>query len=340
MATTYTTIVDPGNEQVDWTTDYTSLNAWAAGEGTEYSSGDIAVADCRRSTSAKDAAFSVTGWTSGVIPKIIVNSDYRHDGKWADQNSLGNYVYVVYDTSTVNASVYINMEDAVVSGLLVEKASTSGYHAHGIQLSDIDGALAESCIAKYSGSGSTEYYGIRTTSTSTSNSVTVRNCAAIGAWKYGFYFYGNTTKKTKVHNITAYGCLTGIRCQTWNGAELKNSCAGNCTTADYSGWSSTDTDYNVSSDTTAPGTNKATGKTSYTDYFVSPSTGDFHLKDTSYNLWGINSENLYSTFTDDIDGDTRANSNQFGIGADYYVASGGDSLPISVAVHHLNQMRA
>jgi len=75
---TYTKVVDPNNGAG---TDYTSLAAWEAGEQGLYSSGDIAIADCKRTGATKDTnSVTISGWTAGVIPKVIVNAAYRHEG--------------------------------------------------------------------------------------------------------------------------------------------------------------------------------------------------------------------------------------------------------------------
>lgn len=317
---TYTTIVDPGNEQSEWSTDYTSLSAWEAGEQTSYSSGDIAIADCRRSTSTKDTtAVTIDGWTSGVVPKIQVHADCRHEGKWADQQAGGNYVYTL---SVGNyTAITIQQEGTVIEGLQVEHNASSNYRRL-IYFIDVGGEVS-ACLGQSAGGVGAYRVGVYVSTVPTGKTFTAINNVFDGLDGSGFEISTTDSGAGRLYNNTVYGCAKGITTSYQDVIAKNNGCFDNSSLG-FSGTFHSDSDYNVSSDSTAIGTNKATGKTSYSDYFVDHSNGDFHLKDTSYNLWGINSSNLTSTFTVDIDGDTRADSNQFGIGADYYTSSGTD----------------
>src|SRR6185369_4337425 len=123
------------------------------------------------------------------------------------------------------------------------------------------------------------------------------------------------------YNCTSYNNGAGFRSAGTNKFTVINClAAASAGDNDFIGSFTAPSDYNVSSDATAPGTNKATGKTAYTDYFVDPANGDFHLKDTSLNLFGLSGTDLSGTFTTDIDGVTR--SAPWDIGADQYVAAG------------------
>ncbi|GKT09622.1 hypothetical protein [Desulforhabdus sp. TSK] len=104
----HTKIVDPNGGG-----DYTSLSAWEAGQQTLYSSGDTAVADCRRTGSAfESTSFTIAGWTSGVNIRIIANSSYRHEGKWANQQAGGNYVVMCSNTGSKKAAITISQSTA------------------------------------------------------------------------------------------------------------------------------------------------------------------------------------------------------------------------------------
>lgn len=98
-----------------------------------------------------------------------------------------------------------------------------------------------------------------------------------------------------------------------------NNYAGNFDTQDYYSLTA-GSDYNVSSDATGDdvGSNNSINKTSYTDYFtdIGSGTEDFHLKTASY-LIGIGTSSISSTFTTDIDGETRSS---WDVGADEMAA--------------------
>jgi len=333
--TTYTKIVDPGGSG-----DYTSLSAWEAGEQTLYASGDIAIADVRRTTSAKDTtAVTISGWTTGVIPKIIVNSAYRHQGKWEDQiGGTGNYIATLSPVST-SACITISVSQAGVDGILIDCLGSGNYFNIGISHTTQSGIEILNSIIRNSHSASSTSgtpYGILLGTTTTTYDNIVRNVALQGFSKTSGggtalkVAYGNN----RIDNVTVYGSDIGIS-RTAGNAYIRNTAVFNCTTC-FSGTFGSSSN-NVSSDATAPGTTVTTGQTAYTDYFTSPSTGDFTLKASSQTLWGIASANLTSIFTTDIDGESRPDSDQFGIGPDYKATSGGATLEETISIDALLQ---
>lgn len=319
----YEKIVDPGG-----TGDYTSLTAWEAGEQGLYSSGDTARAVCKRTTSAKDTArCQISSWTSGVIVEITVHPDYRHEGRWSDTRTGGNYVYALEWAATGNYSHALFTSDpntTKFSGLLIQISNMSGYTlpcaigmSHTAGLKHIDGCIVKNGGTTSSICGVNQFQGaglVLCTNSTAYDFIGYASCRGFG---------NNVGATTEFYNCTAYNCLTGFSSNTTNNV-LKNCAALNCTTC-FSSTVSTSSDYNVSSDTTAPGTNTAKSKTAYSDYFVDTSAGDFHLKGSSSTLWGLAGVDLSTTFTTDIDGQTRSN---WDIGADEYVATG-DSLTAS-----------
>lgn len=317
---TYTKTVDPNGGA-----DYSSIAAWEAGEQALYSSGDIAIADCRRTGATKDTtAVVVGGWTTGVIPKIIVNSAYRHEGKLVDtRSSDGNYIYTL--TNVAASALSISTNSVVVDGLVVTGWGSAGGTRYGIGL-DVAydyGQITNCLVMAPVNVAASTMFGIRMVNGCDNWLIAnnmVANIKTVGNTAYGI----QTARGNLVYNNTVYNSGTGFTEVDSNNTMIYiNNYSGGNTVADWAGGYSATSNYNVSSDATAPGTTIATGKTAYTDYFVDPANGDFHLKNTSFNLWGINSADLSATFTTDIDGDTRPASDQFGIGADYYVATGG-----------------
>ena len=316
---TYTKTVDPNGGS-----DYTSISAWEAGEQTLYSSGDIAIADCKRTGATKDTtAVTISGWTAGVVPKIIVNSLYRHEGKHADTRTGGNYIYTL--SGMAGSAIIIGVASTVVDGIQIETWGSAGGTRAAISTG---GGVTSFCeiykclITAPTDVASSTMYGIQL----------VNGCAD---WKiinnivWGIKTASNTAygiqcaRGNIVANNTVYNSGTGFtEPDSTNTMVYTNNAGMGNTVADWAGSFSATSDYNVSSDATAPGTNKATSKTAYTDYFVDHANGDFHLKNTSATLWGINSSNLTITFTTDIDNDTRTDSDQFGISADFYTSSG------------------
>lgn len=329
--TTYSFIVDPGNEQSEWTTNYTSLSAWEAAQDIAsdgYNSGDIVIADCRRSTSAKDTTFCyIFGWKTGVIPKIIVHEDYRHEGKWADQRGDGNYIYVLRHTGIGNdAALTLYMDDAEVNGLCIDLANSPPNGTQGIICGSnkINLSIANNIVKK--------------TSMGTSLGISIegitsyiRKCYNNIVIGFSIGILGNFGT-VYVYNNTVFNCSTGI-VQSFGSSTVKNNVVLNCSTC-YSLGATGTKDKNVSSDATAPGTTVAINKTSYGDYFINYSNDDFHLKGFGSSLFGISGEDLSASFAIDIDGDTRS---AWDVGADEYVPSGGSSLVSTIMQQH-NQL--
>lgn len=318
---TYTKIVDPNNGAG---TDYTSLLNWEAGEQALYTSGDIAIADCRRTGATKDTtAVAIAGWTSGVIPKIIVNAAYRHEGKWADQRSGGNRVYI------------LELNTAGNHGIWVQHAGTT--HIDGLQITGSTGQTAVQQEATGSTLNLSNNIIRNHTPASARAVVRASQGGVLAAWNniiYGATAAGQDgiecAMSANLYNNLVYGCGGyGILRTAGVVAPKNNVCMAN-TSGQFSG-AFTGSGNNVSSDASAPGTPAATNQTSYADYFVDPANGDFHLKASSQSLWGIASANLFANFTKDIDEQDRPNSDQFGIGPDLYVASGGSPIPVFLA---------
>jgi hypothetical protein len=127
------------------------------------------------------------------------------------------------------------------------------------------------------------------------------------------YIYNNTVADNGVYGIGTSG----------NNTVVANNIAVGNGTQDFYVWSgvwNASSDYNVSSDATAPGTHKATGKTNNTAYFVDYTGHDYHLKGSSSSLFGLAGTSLSGSFTVDVDVDTRS---AWDIGADEYIDVGG-----------------
>ena len=320
-------IVDPNGAPG---THYLSINAWDAGEQTLYGSGDIAIADCRRTGPLKDTtAATVAGWTAGVIPKIIVNAAHWHEGKIADQRADSNYIYTCKQVALRTAS-------AELIGAVVEGANISALFDNRSTSTFI--VIANNIVHSYSNGGNADaiYMEGFTENTLIYNNIIANMSCPISAFTARQASGITTTKKQYIYNNTIYNITSadaestgayGIKSSDATAVIKNNICMNVSTVAGTAACFSVAgslSDYNVSSDATAPGTNKATGKTAYTDYFADHANGDFHLKNTSLALFGLSGADLSATFTTDIDGVTR--SAPWDIGADQYIAAGGGSF--------------
>jgi len=282
--------------------DYATLSAWEAGEQRALASGEVAVAECYMFAGGLNNQCTFDGWTfADATSRIVVRAatGNRHNGVAGAGFYLTRAAVVVSVTVAASHNVdfeYLEIDGAGYSGDLIRiSAATINSNAAGLILHDAS--------TSYAVSGATSNVGVW-------SNVISYNC--------GRGYNSGGTSGLVANNWTVYGGAYGIlRAKTIN-----CGCFGQTTTCFLQ--PAAGSDYNVSSDATAPGTNKATGKTAYTDYFVDPANGDFHLKDTSLNLFGLSGTDLSATFTTDIDGVIR--TFPFDIGADQYVAAGGGSF--------------
>jgi hypothetical protein len=302
----YAFTVDPNGGS-----DYTSISAWQAAKKSAYSSGDVVIAYCKRTGATKDTTtVNITGWTAGVIPKIIVDPDYRSDGGFQDQNSLGNYVYTLRSTTDWATGLACATVNTYVEGMQVEMtaANASAY-------SCVSTVTFVDCIAKAGSAGFTMgTYG--------QGSNQFRNCFAYDC-KNGFIDGrgdNNSGRYCRIENCVSYSAsVTGIN--AGYGSIVNNCVSVASTTTDFASSNSfaPGANNNVSSDGTAPGATKAINKTDYASYFVDITTGNPHLLDEDSELWGINGADLSSRFDTDIDRQIRVT---WDIGCDEYLVGG------------------
>lgn len=331
MTTESIRIVDPGNGAG---TDYTSLNLWAVAEAADLVSADIiAVAQCRATGGAADTTMvpSLSGFISDSNRYVKIWTDptegYRHSGRWDDAayrlsastNQALTVLGAVDDIGAADLHVHIQ-------GIQARNSRIASY-AYALTIGrGTNGALTtgtiDQCVVQ------TLCPGAQTRALNLSRGTAVAtNCLVLAASGEGACV-GEYNGTSSCRNITTWGGAYGFLGEINGIDEVKNCIAMGATTACYSGITSGDC--NISSDATAPGSTVAHNKTNYATYFVDHTNGDYHLTAPSETLFGIAAAGLSSTFTADIDGDTRASAS-FGHGADYYVATGGASADLSAA---------
>ncbi|WP_028319355.1 hypothetical protein [Desulfobulbus elongatus] len=331
MTTESIRIVDPGNGAG---TDYTSLNLWAVAEAADLVSADIiAVAQCRATGGAADTTMvqSLSGWLSDSNRYVKIWTDpteeYRHSGRWDDAayrlsastNQAQTVLRALDDIGTANLHVHIR-------GIQVRNARIASYaHALGIGRGT-NGSLTtgtiDQCVVQ------TLCPGAQTRALNLSRGTTVAtNCLVLATDGAGACV-GEYNGTSICRNITTWGGAYGFLGEPNWINEVTNCIAMGAATACFSGVSAGH--HNISSDATALGTTVVHNQTDYATYFTNHASGDYHLTAPSEVLFGIAASDLSSTFTDDIDGDTRASAS-FGHGADYYVASGPVSAELTAS---------
>lgn len=311
-------VVDTGG-----TGDYSSLNAAIAGEQAALTTTDEQITFvCRASGDAEDTAkVIVDGYITDSTRYIKIWTDPagsdRHAGKWDDTKYRINYSL----TASGQYALQVKENYTQVIGLQITMTKGS-YYGHGVSLLyPANSILFDSNIVK--GNGSNYYNGVLSPDYGKS---IIRNNISYGWLGSGSNGYGfglgsdNSSKCNHLYNNTSFGNGIGFSAGNNRYSVLINNIAMSNAT-DYTAYTfGAASDYNASSDTSAPGTTTAKSKTSYSDYFVDYTNKDFHLKGNTSSLLSLGGNSLSGIFTNDIDGDTRS---AWDVGADEYVTSGG-----------------
>jgi hypothetical protein len=306
--------------------DYTSLSAWEAGEQGNLSrgGGEIAVAECY---SMQDTtAVIIDGWTtySDRYIKIYTPSSERHPGYYDTSK---------YRLESADTVLDIRENYVRVHGLQIKMTTTGNKGAILLtgQSSDNRIEIAYNIItAAISGGGGTgKGIWVYETTAAWTNAYIWDNIV------YDIFntTYPNSTAQEGIYNQygtvyaynnTVYKAAVGYRngpYTFYSTNNLADCYAQNSNYTDFSG-TFTSSDYNASTDTTAPGASSQTG---IDPAYVDEDGDDFHLasSDTACRDNGA-SDPGSGLFSDDIDGDTRSGS--WDIGADEYVTAGGQAL--------------
>ena len=299
--------------------DYTTLSAWEAALPASLVTAD-----------EQHTAVCYNDWPSGLADpvviagsvvdatrfiKITVAEGHRHDG-------TGNHTgFYLKGNKGANSGFFQNtVSYTQVEWLDVEHTRNSNYARAIYSLAPY--GSAKNCIGKVQNSTNNTIECISWASNSNTESTwpLVVNCVALNGY-CGFRDGNDAARlRAKYYNCTAANCNTGFPGHATIPGTAINCVAHDCTTGFTTGWQAA-SGYNAASDTTATTlfSNSVSGIVDAD--FVDATGGDFHLASGSA-LIGVGT-NLYSLFTDDIDGDIRPSSGAWDIGFDYYVASGG-----------------
>jgi hypothetical protein len=269
-------------------------------------------------TTADSTAVTIDGWTTGVQNFINVYTptsesevgvSQRHSGKW-DENKykliafeplkvyehytqiiglqVGDDTTSAYSNKAIS-STYTNNKYQLYDSLIIRKYAGSNFAYRAFGMSDYPTGTVLKNSVIYDFDGST--YGAITSS------------------------YDNSSNFLTVENVTIYNSQRGVRRYQGSYAKLINVLAYNNSSGDFDvngGSWHTDSNYNLSSDGSAPGANS---KTNQTVAFVDAANRDLHLAltDTAAKNSGTD---LSTYFTNDIDGATRTSASAWDIGAD------------------------
>ena len=264
-------------------------------------------------TAADTAAVTITGYTTSAENYILIRTTQanRHNGKW----NTGRYRL---DISGTGEALDIRENYTRIEGLQVSWSLNSSNFGHGIHWSGTGSGTEihiSHCIVKGDNTGSGKSnYGILLDDTGGTFKIwnnVIYNSDGVN-WK-GIHTNGSpTSNDVYIYNVTVYSTTNddtpwGFGASSTAGGNIvvKNCLCylSNSNGLCFRGVHANASEYNASSDGTAPGDNS---RTNQTVTFVDEANDDFRLSknDTAAKNQGTSSVSPIN-FTDDIQGNTR-----------------------------------
>jgi hypothetical protein len=299
-------IVDPDNGDG---TDYLSLNTWESTEERDLvTANETETATCRSTGGTADTtAVEIDGWTTDATRYIKVWTDpdegYRHNGKWDESK----YRLDIEDGNDAFILLNRGADYTQIIGIQFsrDRREDWGGAVYGIQVDFSDYfTLSHNIIKVTTGSATAiRLYG---------EGYIYNNI--IYDWRTGIEADHSAASDSILYNNTVFNCNGGIK--TSGNVYVKNCLSSDNSEYDFNGDCQASSGYNLSSDSTAPGSNS---KTNATVTFTDEDNDDFHLAsiDTGAKDAGTDlSADADLAFSDDIDGQVRGSGGAWDIGAD------------------------
>lgn len=303
--------------------DYTSLSTWeSATDNNLVSAAQSEVLECYDDQASFDDSVSISGATTNASYfRIIRPAGVKGEASWQGHDGTPNNGVHFIDT-TIEDIIEIDEDYCQVQDLIAEhngNASPGTRRVFKIDNgTDPDQAAFVGCIAIGDGNAGSSDINCFELQPDNSEGFVI-DCIAIRATGKNFdcdagggtvRFYNCTAIDGETENFDrSDGTAIAINC-------LSEGSLGN----DFDGTWDAASDYNASSDTTAPGSNS---RISQTFTFVNAGNDDYHLDENDAGALGygtdLSSDADYA-FDDDIDWDVRPAT--WDIGFDQFVASG------------------
>lgn len=276
MATTIS-VVDPDNGAG---TDYTSLASWESAKAGDITGGNMEWAKCRCTGGTADGAVYMTNsWVTDSSNYIRIYTDtsesYRHMGVFPPSGNIFRIVGTVWPGGCIAFQAH---PDVRVDGIAMKKTdTTANYHGLKMLAAGASYVYIDNCVLVGNPSSSSSSHGMLITDyfTGTRRTIIRNNFIYDFAddginlpqtWGTDSYVYSNT--------VTHCGG-TGIALGGSGGTTAARNNIANGNGTDWGGAGTWDTaSYNISEDTSAPGTN---AKTSTAVSFEDESANDFRL---------------------------------------------------------------
>jgi len=331
MATINTKTVGSGA-----TRDYSTLANWEAGRQADLTSSNVVeIAELYNDSAFLNDNLAIDGWTTGT-------SNYIHikpaDGE--EHSGILNTGVKFTRSSDFYWNSFIKvLEDYV--------------RIEGIEFQPSGGSSAQKkCLYVYNQNASNDirifnciFYGNNDSKVAEGIHI---NDADTKAYIYNniLYEFPNWISAVRIesatevclYNNTAYGNYNGFQTSTTVALAINNASFSN-SNADFSGTFGASSDYNCSSDTSAPGSNSIKSKTASNNFTnVSAGSEDFHVKDNTADIYNAGQDltsDANFAFNTDIDWQTRpTGAGTWDIGADEIASDSGDMSKITAEKYY------
>lgn len=302
------TYVDPDNSAG---TDYTSLNAWEAGEQTDLvTAGDSHKVWCKSSSGTADTTtVEISGWSTGSSNTLTIQAAEGHE---ASTSWSSTKYRLDFNASGTSHGLWMrSVSNITVDGLQIK--GTTGQTLCTFQ--DTSGSTVKNCYFK-DHVNTTLRAVIRAATTSNRDILIYNNVINGSTSNHGISI--ETGRGSACNNTVVNQGNTGIYCSNArDDSVFKNNIIFDNAT-DINTKAVNTVDYNYSSDATATGTNSLTNQS---DPFTDSANGDFSLASGSNAIdAGIGPSSDANVPTTDINGETRSGTT-CDIGAAEYVAA-------------------
>src|SRR3989344_5913012 len=315
--------------------DYSTIAAWNTACGGATSCDLVANTEIAKGEMYADSTFTETGTvinafttsSASYYPWLTAPTTERHNG------TAGTCV--VLDPSTASHGLQIAEANTLLEWMEVTQWNTGGTSGSldGINITATDVTMQYVIVHDDGATGNNDAGGIQTDTNSIT--FTVRNSIVYNTGRWGISTHQASSSSMNIENATVlqcmqdevetrYGCIGGDSAAGGGGTyNVKNTIAmpaagdkGNNLSFNKRSTSSWGTsDFNISLEDTAPGSNSQHNKLAANQFIsTTASSENLHLKAGSdaYNK----GTNLWDSVTDDVDGDSRPQGDAWDIGAD------------------------
>ena len=314
--------------------DYSTLTAWETGRQGNLPSLDyVEVGECYNDSAFLNLSFAFYGWTTDATRYIHLKSA---DGEEHSGIINTGVQFTRNADLSFNSQIQVREDYVRIEGI---EFHPYGYASTKYSLYIYDQTATTNqirvfnCIFFGNDSSTACNHGVMTNSSNTNlvfyNNIMYRwpNTSWIEA------LYPSACASAYIYNNTFYKCWRGVQSGGSQCLVINNVSMG-CYNADFSGTVAGSSDYNCSSDTSAPDNGNSLVSKTASNQFTNVSAGseDFHVKDNAADIYNAG-QDLTSdpnfAFNTDIDYQTRpTGAGTWDIGADEIASDTEDMSPI------------